>query len=146
MTDKQESKLSHDLLVSALAQIQVHSIYSIYKYYGTLNIPPLESLPVLKQIATGMGTKVVFQDSELSRWRQVSNVAGVVAEMIVYAWVFTYADFVTTDLVSVALGLLHFYAMEIDYKYVLQVRPYAMLPFPLGAVAFAYLAYLATME
>ena len=116
MTDKQESKLSHDLLVSALVQIQVHSIYSIYKYYGTLNIPPLESLPILKQIATGMGTKVVFQDSELSRWRQVSNVAGVVAEMIVYAWVFTYADFVTTGLVSVALGLLHFYAMEIDKR------------------------------
>ena len=32
------------------------------------------------------------------------------------------------------LGVSHFYTMEIDFKGVLQVRPYAYLPFPLSAV------------
>jgi hypothetical protein len=34
---------------------------------------------------------------------------------------------------TTVLGMAHFYTMEIDYKYVLQVRPYALLPFPLAA-------------
>ena len=36
---------------------------------------------------------------------------------------------------GVGVGVAHFYTMEIDYKYVLQVRPFAFLPFPLALVA-----------
>ena len=121
-------------------------MYSIFKYYGTLNIPPLESLPVIKQMATAMGMRVVFQDTELVMWRQISNVCGVVAEMAMYAWVLAYADFYITGLVTVVLGLIHFWSMEIDHKFIMQVRPYAYLPFPLGALALAYITYEMTAE
>ena len=36
---------------------------------------------------------------------------------------------------AVVGGTAHFYTMELDYKWVLQVRPYAYLPFPLCALA-----------
>jgi hypothetical protein len=36
---------------------------------------------------------------------------------------------------TVPLGLLHFWTMEIDYKYVLQTRPIAKMNFPLGVWA-----------
>ena len=37
--------------------------------------------------------------------------------------------------VSVLFGISHFYSMEIDFKFRLQVRPFAYLPFPLAACA-----------
>jgi hypothetical protein len=34
---------------------------------------------------------------------------------------------------TTAFSVAHFWTMEVDYKYQLQVRPYAYLPFPLAA-------------
>jgi hypothetical protein len=39
---------------------------------------------------------------------------------------------------GVGLGTAHFFTMEIDYKWVLQVRPYAYLPFVVAIVAVLY--------
>ena len=41
---------------------------------------------------------------------------------------------------AVVTGTAHFYLMEVDYKWVLQVRPYAVLPIPAAAVA-AFFAF-----
>lgn len=136
--------LSRELLISALIQIQIHSLYSLYKYYGTLNIPPIDSLPGIKQIATAlkMRSKPKFKEGKLVKWRQTSNVSGLVGELAMYTWLFAYADFVTTGVVTVLLGLTHFYLMEIDIKWVLRVRPFAYLPFIVGPLALGNLVYL----
>ena len=62
--------------------------------------------------------------------------------MVLYGWMFGLLDIYMTCYASVTLGILHFYLMEIDYKWNLQVRPYAYLPFPLAALAVGYYAYM----
>ena len=41
--------------------------------------------------------------------------------------------------IAVVAGIIHFYTMEIDPLFVLHVRPYAYLPFPLSAIGLVYL-------
>ena len=47
-------------------------------------------------------------------------------------------EFKALILSSTLLGLGHFYSMEIDFKGVLQVRPYAYLPFGLAIPVLGY--------
>ena len=85
--------------------------------------------------------KITFQDNNLVGWRQFSNVTGLMAELALYAWAFSYLDIFGTCYLSLVLGIAHFYTMEIDFKYVLGVRPYAYLPFPLALIGLGYMAY-----
>ena len=43
--------------------------------------------------------------------------------------------------VAIVCGIIHFYTMEIDSNFVLHVRPFAYLPFPLSVLALAYTNY-----
>jgi hypothetical protein len=45
------------------------------------------------------------------------------------------ALFMNQATASILLGVSHFWTMEVDFKWKLQVRPYAYLPFPLAAYA-----------
>ena len=41
--------------------------------------------------------------------------------------------------IAVVFSIGHFWTMEVDFKYKLQVRPYAYLPFPLALLVLYYL-------
>jgi hypothetical protein len=94
----------------------VHTFYSIYKfqYYSW------------RVITKEKGTK------------QLSIILGTLAQIVLFVGYYGWTSYSTLLIGATALGILHFYSMEIDYKYVLQVRPFAYLPFPLAALVFYY--------
>jgi hypothetical protein len=85
--------------------------------------------------------KSAFQINDLVFWRQVSNFTGVISMMSVYGWLMSYLDKFACCYISIMFGIVHFYTMEIDYKYVLQVRPFAFLPFVLAIIAVLFTLY-----
>ena len=124
-------ELRFDLLVSALVHITIHTVYSAWRYYGTPNIDFISKFPkILTQLREsdpkkrGKGIK------------KMSIVYGILANLAVIAslmgWI---SSFKAANLLCVGLGMAHFYFMEIDNKFVLQVRPFALLTFPLAFVA-----------
>ena len=62
--------------------------------------------------------------------------------MALLAIVLGYFGLQAAGLVMVIAGVLHFYLMEIDQQIVLQVRPFALIGFPLSALAVANLVVL----
>lgn len=105
---------SQEMLFQSMSILWAHSIYSFYKFYGNSLTNIIKDLPI-KQISISMGVLGQLVLS-LGYWGQISE----------------------TALLSCAtlLGVGHFYTYEIDYKWVLQVRPYAYLPFPLALGVF----------
>ena len=68
-----------------------------------------------------------------------SVIMGVAGQLALSAGYWGYISEAQLVAASVILGVGHFYTMELDYKYVLQVRPYAYLPFPLSvATLYSY--------
>ena len=69
----------------------------------------------------------------------MSIIFGIGANLAVIAclmgWI---SSFKASSFLCVGLGMVHFYFMEIDNKFVLQVRPFALLTFPLAFVALGY--------
>ena len=106
----------HDMLVCAMVMLWIHSLYSIYKFYG-YNWRRFSEEIKIKQFSIVLGTCGQLAIS-LGCWGTIT--AGM---LIVSATLF---------------GLGHFFTMEIDYKYELQVRPFAMLPFPLACIVLLY--------
>ena len=71
--------------------------------------------------------------------KKISVILGLIGELSVIAAVFGYlVVFKTACLLSVGVSLAHFYLMELDIKLVLQVRPWALLTFPLAFAALGY--------
>lgn len=103
-----------DLLWISLLSLWTHGTYSFYKFYQ-FDIRKIISDKAMKQLSLVLGA------------------AGQVALTAGYFEQFSTAILAAS---TTALGVAHFYTMEIDYKYVLQVRPYAYLPFPLAGWVF----------
>ena len=91
----------------------VHSVYSLYKFYK-FDPRKILSDKWMKQLSVGLG------------------IAGQAALSLGY---FGYIDYNALLLSATTLSIAHFWTMEVDYKYKLQVRPYAYLPFPLAGYA-----------
>lgn len=68
--------------------------------------------------------------------KKLSIILGTFGQLALSAGYWGYIGMRFLCWLGVGLGTAHFYTMEIDYKWVLQVRPYAYLPFALalGAV------------
>lgn len=62
----------------------------------------------------------------------ITGIAGQIALSLGY---FNIIDYSTLLISATVLGIVHFWTMEVDFKYKLQVRPFAYLPFPLAALA-----------
>mmetsp|Transcript_17369 Transcript_17369/g.20854 ORF Transcript_17369/g.20854 Transcript_17369/m.20854 type:complete len:201 (-) Transcript_17369:60-662(-) len=118
----------------AMLMLWIHSIYSIYKYYGSKMMPKLQRLKGLKLPRLGA--------DGVESMKLTSLIAGTMAQLmlsVTFYCIYKNHDLsliTPLGLTSVALGTAHFYTMEIDYKGVLQVRPYAFLPFGFAAAAF----------
>jgi len=106
----QYTAIHKELLELSMYTLWVHSAYSYYKFYQ-------------------LDVRKVFSDKVMKR---LSIALGVLGQLAVSAGYWNQIPFLALSSASTALGLAHFYTMEIDYKYVLQVRPFAYLPFPLG--------------
>ena len=66
-------------------------------------------------------------------------ILGFIGEIAVIATLFDYiVVFKTACLLIVGMSVAHFYSMEVDIKLVLQVRPWALLCFPLAFAAIGY--------
>ena len=100
-----------ELFRIALLGLSVHSIYSFYEFYG-------------------FSIHAVFSDKLL---KPTSIVLAMLCLSLLFS-VFFGATIPWTVLAfeATTLGLMHFWMYEIDYKYELQIRPYAYLPFFIG--------------
>lgn len=114
--------VQNELLWSAMVQLWIHFVYSAIKYYGTNNIPYVTS----------------FLDFRSNRPKKVSIIAGLIAQLVLSLGYFSYITLQQLATLGITLGLLHFYAMEVDYKFVLRVRPFAYIVFPLAALGLLY--------
>lgn len=99
-----------ELLFQGMSMLWAHTAYSLYKFYG-YSLKKLMKEKRVKQISVALGTAGQLALSA-GYWGYISKEALVLG--------------------STVLGVSHFYTMEIDYKGVLQVRPYAYLPFVLA--------------
>lgn len=123
------------LLLDAMIMLSIHSVYSTFKYYGGKNIPLLSTWG---NVFTELKSNSKKERAE--GVKKVSVVLGSLGQSGLWIGYFEYVSPVAVVLaVGLLLGVSHFYTMEIDFKGVLQVRPYAMVAFPvcLGAAAYA---------
>ena len=107
----QFAKKSKDLLWISMNMLWAHSIYSMYKFY---------QFDIRKVIA--------------DKWmKRLSILLGVGGQAVLSLGYWGFIDYNTLLLSASTLSIAHFWTMEVDFKYQLQVRPYAYLPFPLAA-------------
>lgn len=107
-----------DLLYISMVTLWGHSIYSFYKFYQ-FDIRKVLSDKWMKRLSVLLGSAATF-----------ALAAGNLGQLTIGAMAAS----------TTILGIAHFYTMEIDYKYVLQVRPFAYLPFPLAGIVLYNLA------
>jgi hypothetical protein len=101
-----------DILWVSLLMLWPHSAYSFYKFYSFSPRRLLNDKPI----------------------KQLSVVLGSAGQAVIAAGYYGLLSAQVLLWGGVILSLAHFWTMEVDYKYVLQVRPFAYLPFLLGAV------------
>ena len=94
-------------------------MYSLYKYYGTLNIPHISSWFGLSGLFQALGIDVVHMKNQMSGWKQFSILTGGIAMSAIYMWFFEQLTLALCCYISLVFGIIHFYTMEIDYKYIL---------------------------
>jgi len=67
--------------------------------------------------------------------KKISIIAGSFAQQAQMHGVVFNSGSLLAFAVAITMGTIHFYSMEIDFKGILQVRPFAYLPFPLALAA-----------
>jgi hypothetical protein len=103
-------KTSKDLMCISTSMLLAHGVYSFYKFYN-------------------FGTSKFFSDKLI---KQLSLLLGLSGQIVISVGCFGSISRNTLVAFATTFSLAHFWAMEVDYRYVLQVRPFAYLPFPLG--------------
>lgn len=109
----------------SMNMLWLHSLYSAYKFYG-LDPRRVLSDKAMKRLSIALGSAGQLALSALYLRNGDNNSAAKALQ------------FCSSTALAAATALLavgHFWTMEVDYKYVLQVRPFAYLPFPLSALA-----------
>ncbi len=102
-----------ELLWISMNMLWIHSVYSFYKFYQ-------------------FSPKKVVNEKWMKKTSVILGTAGQLALSLGY-W--GYIDYNTLLVSATTLSFAHFWTMEVDFKYKLQVRPYAYLPFPLAGLA-----------
>ena len=120
------------LIWSSMVQLWVHSLYSSWKFYGSPNIPHLSTWPHIFKELRASEAKDVLQGI-----KKISIILGTLGQLILSGGYLQWLSTAALCYGGLSLGIAHFYSMEIDFKWKLQVRPYAYLPFPLALAAIA---------
>jgi len=123
-----------DLWNKSLYILLGHTAYSTIKYYGSNHIPRITDGLFSNPISN-----LMKKETRVKGVKQTSLILGTLSQAALITNKFDYKPELKylTMLSAVIGGTAHFYTMELDYKWVLQVRPYAYLPFPICAVAAA---------
>jgi hypothetical protein len=128
------------LIKHSMGMLSVHTIYSLYKYYGSKNIPAIkEWFPFSSTMLTDLRNR----DTRPRGIKKLSLWFGLISQTLLWSDYLKLTPAAKTNAAyatALITGTLHFYFMEIDFKWILQVRPFAKLPFPLAAVS-AWFAY-----
>lgn len=111
------------LLLSAMIQLWLHAVYSVFRYYGSKKIPVISSF---------------FKMNAGDRIKKLSVIFGIIAQVVLSLGYLSYMPYSRLAFFGIAFSNLHFYTMEIDHKYVLRVRPYAYIVFPLSLLGVLY--------
>jgi len=117
-----KKRVRYALLWSAVVQLWIHAVYSTLKYYGSKNIPRIST----------------FFDWNSEQIKKISILLGIMAQVVLSLGYFSYIGWFQLSLFGLSSSILHFYTMEIDHKYVLRVRPYAYIVFPITLLAFVF--------
>eukprot|EP00946_MAST-07B_sp_MAST-7B-sp1_P004415 g4415.t1 len=114
----------------------VHTLYSTYKYYGD-KVPYLSGFPAI--ISELSDTK--SKKRRLVGVKRLSIIFGSVALGLLSAQVFI-RDYAVNliSIVVLASALIHFISMEVDFKFVLQVRTTGNWTIPLVVVSILVLS------
>lgn len=104
------------MLFLAMNMLWLHGIYSIFKFYSFS----------LQRYLADKGIK------------KLSVLLAVAGQLVLSGGYFGFLSYRALVLGGIGLGMAHFWTMEVDYKYVLQVRPFAYLPFVLAPIAIFY--------
>lgn len=99
------------------------------RYYGSKLIPPLSEWRTLPW------DDLKDKKTCMNGVKKISIIAGSVAQEAQLYGFFMDSPSSLVFVVAIAMGTVHFYSMEIDFKGILQVRPFAYLPFPLALCA-----------
>lgn len=121
------------LLLHALVVLALHSAFSLYKYYGETHIPLIQTWPDIVSELYAPSPKV-----RLIGVRKLSNLTaslGLGLVLWLAVWSAPLATVPATALAAIALGTLHFYTMEVDFRLVLGVRPFGFAPFYIAGAA-----------
>ena len=129
---------SHDqkmeLLHVSTSALWGHSVYSAFKFYDSKHIPSASKWRVA--LLDLFSTK---SKARVEALRVYSLLAGVSGQVLITSVFYGYAalgvSIMTIACAGVFFGLVHFYSMEVDFKGVLQVRPFAYLAVVLPIVA-----------
>ena len=108
---------SRGLVWNAMVLLWTHAMYSMYKFYQ-------------------FSIKAYLK--EKMKIKQVSIIFAVLGQIVLSAGYFGYISWTNLMYGSIILGTAHFWTYEVDFKYVLQVRPFAYLPFIMAPAVIAY--------
>lgn len=114
-----EKKNKDSLLWISMNLLWAHSVYSFYKFYS-------------------FNPKRLLKEKTIKR---LSVAFGSLGQLILSLGYFGQISYLNLILSATTLGIAHFWTMEVDYKYKLQVRPYAYIPFPLAGLAIGLAIY-----
>jgi len=112
--------VKYNLLWISMNLLWIHSGYSFYKFYQ-------------------LSLKKLFDDKKI---KILSIVFGGLGQMSLSLGFFGMISYSSLVPFATILGIAHFWTMEVDYKYRLQVRPYAYIVFPIAIYTLVQLAVL----
>ncbi len=98
------------LVWNAMLLLWTHAVYSTYKFYSF-------------SLRRFLDEKAI---------KKLSIALAVCGQVVLSAGYFGYISWAALMYGGIVFGISHFWTMEVDYKYVLQVRPFAYLPFLLA--------------
>eukprot|EP00127_Corallochytrium_limacisporum_P005435 Clim_evm4s205 gene=Clim_evmTU4s205 len=130
------------LLTVSSILLQIHAAYSIFKYYGSPNIPEIQTFPKAFNEMNAKSPK-----ERLVAKRKLSIVLGSIGNAMLLLFELGFLTVTqAAGLAVTAVGVTHFYFMEVDFKDKLQVRPWGYLAFFAPAVALIVGPYILAKE
>jgi len=120
-----------DLVRNAMGMLSVHSVYSTWKYYGSKNIPSLSEWWATSTIGDLTDKKTIVRGV-----KRASLILGVLSQGLLWGDFFKVSPDTKSTLLcgsAIVTGTTHFYLMELDFKWILQVRPFTFGIFPVCA-------------
>ena len=107
---------SREMIFVSMNLLWIHGAYSVYKFYS-FSLKRFQAEKPIKQLSVALA---------------------VAGQLVLSGGYFGFLSYPTLLYGGIVLGMAHFWTMEVDYKYVLQVRPFAYLPFILAPAVIVY--------